>query len=207
MDTLLIFQLRSNVEGAHAVLPTLYETANKWKKRHQQDPRSVDRLLRQTVLLRLIMELKSRLLLVQTNHQILQNKGWLNENKAWVYQRWSPEKQQLEPQGKEAMPMDQLLQQVDEAAGSSSAENARRPAEVSFHQATDFADDGTGDHVPMRAPSRQTGQQTSHPVQDMNGTLGTPRGGPSSERQDCNEAWWRSSCRRPCSGNPYTPAC
>ena len=116
MDTLLIFQLRSNVDGAFAVLPTLYETANEWKRRHQQDPKNVDKSLRQTVLLRLIQELRSRLQLAQSNPQLLQEKGWLNERKAWVYQQWNPDKQQLEPQGKDDVPMDQLLRQVDEAA-------------------------------------------------------------------------------------------
>ena len=116
MDTLLIFQLRSNVDGAYAVLPTLYETANEWKRRHQQDLKSVDKSLRQTVLLRLIQELRSRLQLAQSNPQLLQDKGWLNEHKAWVYQQWNPDKRQLEPQGKDAVPMDQLLKQVDEAA-------------------------------------------------------------------------------------------
>ena len=92
------------------------ETANEWKRRHQQDPKSVDKSLRQTVLLRLIQELRSRLQLAQSNPQLLQDKGWLNEHKAWVYQQWNPDKQQLKPQGKDAVPMDQLLKQVDEAA-------------------------------------------------------------------------------------------
>ena len=74
MDTLLIFQLRTNVDGAFAVLPTLYETANEWKRRHQQDLKSVDKSLRQTVLLRLIQELRSRLQLAQSNPQLLQEK-------------------------------------------------------------------------------------------------------------------------------------
>ena len=70
------------MDGAFAVLPTLYETANEWKRRHQQDPKNVDKSLRQTVLLRLIQELRSKL--AQSNPQLLQEKGWLNERKAWT---------------------------------------------------------------------------------------------------------------------------
>ena len=115
MDTLLIFQLRSNVDGSPPCrLCTRLPTNGKGGV--SKIPRFWDKSLRQTELLRLIQELRSRLQLAQSNPQLVQDKGWLNERKAWVYQQRNPDKQQLKPQGKDTAPMDQLLKQVDEAA-------------------------------------------------------------------------------------------
>ena len=101
-DTLHVFQLRSCLDRADSVLPLLYQTVQDWKQRYQLNPAGVNKTMRQTVLLRLIMELKKRASNMSERreaNEVLKSKGWMTDQGAWVHVRWNAETQTQERVG------------------------------------------------------------------------------------------------------------
>ena len=110
-----VMQFRNNPQAPDAVIPILYRVAQEWKARFQENPKTVEIAMRQSVFLS--MNLLARLQKLQSTPASLEAaraRGWLTPEGHWTFLTWNSKLQKHEIQGGQTISQEAMIQQVQE---------------------------------------------------------------------------------------------
>ena len=92
LDTGFLLTLR-NTEAPECLLPVMFRVSTAWRRAKETDPTSLDRPLKCSLLISLILELVARLERLQSDETLqkqAQELHWLTPDLKWQYRVWNP---------------------------------------------------------------------------------------------------------------------
>lgn len=118
LDTSFLLTIK-NEGGPENLLPVMYRVWAQWKKIQAEEPEKLERPLRCSMLIALLMEMKARaekLLQDAAQQERLKGLEWIDSSGRWVYKKWNPAQEALYTDaGRKPVPQEAFIEQLNKA--------------------------------------------------------------------------------------------
>ncbi|CAE7853504.1 unnamed protein product [Symbiodinium microadriaticum] len=108
-----------NEAGPENMLPIMYKVWAQWKKIQNEEPSKLDKPLRCSMMVALLMEIKARaqkLLQDEQQQERMKKLEWVDADGRWVYRKWCPKQEDLYlDQTRKPVPQARFIEQIDAA--------------------------------------------------------------------------------------------
>ena len=152
------FVAHFRIDSPNSLVKSIFSAADTWKKSREQDPKSVNKPLRATLLRCVFRELRTRLTeMNEEQAKRLQTLGWYDPaTKEWAYLRWNASDKALEKDpNRSGVSTDAVL----EALASIDTAAPQQHAVARFHPTRPLAAEMKGESLTFLV---QFGQQNDH---------------------------------------------
>ena len=118
LDTSFLLTMK-NEQGPENLLPIMYNVWKAWKTMEAKEPEKLDKPLRCSMMISMLMEIKARAQKLQADpeqQERLKTLEWTDSEGRWVYRKWSPERETLYlDQARKPVPQATFIEQLDKA--------------------------------------------------------------------------------------------
>lgn len=118
LDTSFLLTMK-NEQGPENLLPIMYNVWKAWKTMEAKEPEKLDKPLRCSMMISMLMEIKARAQKLQADpeqQERLKTLEWTDSEGRWVYRKWSSERETLYlDQARKPVPQATFIEQLDKA--------------------------------------------------------------------------------------------